>query len=466
MFRGRAHRLHFVGIGGIGMSGIAEVLLNLGYEIHGSDMRKSAVTQRLVSMGAVIHESHAAENVSDCDVVVTSTAVRADNPEVTEARRVGIPVIRRAEMLAELMRMKYGIAVAGTHGKTTTTSLCATILGEGGIDPTVVIGGRLKSISSNARLGEGEYLVAEADESDGSFLRLMPTIAVVTNIDPEHLDHWSGGLPEIVDAFVDFMNKVPFYGCSVVCLDHPTVQASLPRIEKRYLTYGLSPQADYCASNLATEDGQVSFDVVAHGKPMGRVTLNMIGRHNVQNALAAIAVADEVGVDFAVSVRALATFEGIGRRFEPKGEIGNIQVVDDYAHHPEELRATLGAAREAFDCRVVVAFQPHRYSRTKNLMDEFATCFNASDVLLLTDIYAASEEPIEGVTASALAEVIKAHGHQDVSWVGSVQDAAKALVERVQPGDLVITCGAGNIYQAGELLLEELKKNVFEKEGE
>jgi UDP-N-acetylmuramate--alanine ligase len=244
-------------------------------------MRKSSVTERLTSMGAVIHQDHAAENVSECDVVVTSTAVRADNPEVKEARRIGIPVIRRAEMLAELMRMKYGIAVAGTHGKTTTTSLCATILGEGGIDPTVVIGGRLKSISSNARLGEGEYLVAEADESDGSFLKLMPTIAVVTNIDPEHLDHWSGGLPEIVDAFVDFVNKVPFYGCSVVCLDHPTVQASLPRIEKRYLTYGLSPQADYCASNLETVNGQVSFDVVAHGEAMGRVTLNMIGQHNV-----------------------------------------------------------------------------------------------------------------------------------------------------------------------------------------
>jgi UDP-N-acetylmuramate--alanine ligase len=466
MFRGRAHRLHFVGIGGIGMSGIAEVLLNLGYEIHGSDMRQSAVTDRLSSMGAVIHKGHASENVSECDVVVTSTAVRADNPEVKEARRLGIQVIRRAEMLAELMRMKYGIAVAGTHGKTTTTSLCATILGEGGIDPTVVIGGRLKSISSNARLGEGEYLVAEADESDGSFLKLMPTIAVVTNIDPEHLDHWSGGLPEIVDAFVDFVNKVPFYGCSVVCLDHPTVQASLPRIEKRYLTYGLSPQADYCASNLETVNGQVSFDVVAHGEALGRVTLNMIGRHNVQNALAAIAVADEVGVDFAVSIRALGTFEGIGRRFESKGEVNGIEVVDDYAHHPEELKATLGAAREAFGRRVVVAFQPHRYSRTLNLMDEFATCFNASDVLLLTDIYAASEDPIEGVTASALADAIRAHGHHDVSWVGSVEDAGKALMERVEPGDLVITCGAGNIYQAGEMLLEELKKNVFEKEDE
>lgn len=466
MFRGRAHRLHFVGIGGIGMSGIAEVLLNLGYDIHGSDMRSSAVTERLSSMGATIHGEHREANVSDCDVVVTSTAVRPDNPEVCEARRLGIPVIRRAEMLAELMRMKYGIAVAGTHGKTTTTSLCATILAEGGIDPTVVIGGRLKSISSNARLGEGEYLVAEADESDGSFLNLMPTIAVVTNIDPEHLDHWAGGLPEIVDAFVDFVNKVPFYGCSVLCLDHPTVQASLPRIEKRYLTYGFSPQADYSASNIETIDGRVAFDVSAHGIALGRVTLNMIGNHNVQNALAAIAVADEVGVAFEVAVSALGDFEGIGRRFETKGEVNDVLVVDDYAHHPEELRATLGAARDAFDRRVVVAFQPHRYSRTKHLMQEFATCFNASDVLFITDIYAASEEPIEGIDAQKLVDVIQAHGHQDVQWVGSVNDAAVALRERVKAGDIVITCGAGNIYQAGEALLEELKKNVFAKEDE
>ena len=456
MFRGRAHKLHFVGIGGIGMSGIAEVLLNLGYDVHGSDLKKSPVTDRLTSMGATIYQGHEATNVQDADVVVISTAVPRDNPEVVAAREKGIPVIRRAEMLAELMRMKYGIAVAGTHGKTTTTSLCSTILAEGGVDPTVVIGGKLKSISSNARLGEGEYLVAEADESDGSFLKLMPTIAVVTNIDPEHLDHWKGGLAEIVDAFVDFVNKVPFYGCAVLCLDHPTVHAALPRIEKRFLTYGTTRQADYCASNIENRGGQMHFDVSRFGEELGHVRLNMIGLHNVLNALASIAVADEIGVDFADCVKALEGFEGIGRRFEPKGEVGDVMVVDDYAHHPEEIRATLGAARDAFDRRIVVAFQPHRYSRTYNQLQEFATCFNCSDVLLVSDIYAAGEKPIEGVSAEVVAKSVRAHGHHDVRHSGTVDDTIATLEGLVQPGDLVITLGAGSIWRAGEGLLENL----------
>ncbi|HET6343896.1 MAG TPA: UDP-N-acetylmuramate--L-alanine ligase, partial [Myxococcota bacterium] len=316
------------------MSGIAEVLVTLGYDVRGSDLSTSSTTQRLQSMGVKIIKGHGGDNIVDADVVVISSAVNKENPEVAEALRRGIPVIRRAEMLAELMRLKYGIAVAGTHGKTTTTSLVATLLDRGGFDPTMVIGGRLKSISTNARLGAGEYLVAEADESDGSFLRLMPTIAVVTNIDAEHLDHWKGGLPEIVDAFANFVNKVPFYGVAVLCLDHPTVQAMLPRVEKRVLTYGFSPQADYVAENLETLPGAMGFTVRKGGKELGRVVLKLIGRHNVLNALASIAVAEEVGVPFGAIAEALADFAGIGRRFEVKGTVGDIMVVDDYGHHP------------------------------------------------------------------------------------------------------------------------------------
>lgn len=456
MFRNRAKRLHFVGIGGIGMSGIAEVLLTLGYDVRGSDAHPTALTDRLVGLGAKIYEGHESAHIADADVVVVSSAIRDDNPEVVEARTRGIPVIRRAEMLAELMRMKHGIAVAGTHGKTTTTSLIATILGRGGLDPTLVIGGRLKSIRSNARLGEGEYLVAEADESDGSFLRLMPTLCVVTNIDPEHLDHWTGGLPQIVDAFVDFVNKVPFYGAAVVCLDHPTVQGMLPRLEKRVITYGLSPQAEYTAEDVTQLEGAMGFTVRVRGEERGRVRLSMIGRHNVLNALAALAIAEEVGVPFATGAAALASFEGIGRRFEVKGSVGDVLVVDDYGHHPAEIRATLRAAREAYSRRLVVAFQPHRYTRTRDLLEEFTTAFNHAHVLLVTDIYAASERPIEGISGEHLADAIRAHGHHDVRFVGPVAGVAERLSAVVEPGDLVLTLGAGNIWQAGEDLLGRL----------
>ncbi len=458
MFRNRVHRLHFVGIGGIGMSGIAEVLLNLGYDVRGSDVHPSVVTARLAHMGAKIYGGHHKKYVGDAEVVVISSAVRPDNPEVLEARARGIPVIRRAEMLAELMRMKYGIAIAGSHGKTTTTSLVATILHRSGIDPTVVIGGRLKSIRSNARLGEGEYLVAEADESDGSFLGLMPTVCVVTNIDAEHLDHWQGGLAEITDAFVDFTNKVPFYGLGVLCLDHPTVQSMLPRIDKRYVTYGMSPQADYTAEDVEQLEGAMAFSVRVRGDLRGRVRLNMIGRHNVLNALAAITVAEEVGVPFEDAAAALASFEGVGRRFEIKGNVGDVLVVDDYGHHPAEIRATLRAAREAYNRRLVVAFQPHRYTRTRDLLDEFATAFNDSHVLLVSDIYAAGEAPIDGVSAQKMVSAISAFGHQDVKWVGPVAEMATSLSELVQPGDLVLTLGAGNIWQAGEELLVYLRE--------
>lgn len=457
MFRGRAQRLHFVGIGGIGMSGIAEVLLNLGYDVRGSDLSLSPVTERLASMGAQVFAEHRADHVEDADVVVISSAVRPTNAEVVAARAMGIPVIRRAEMLAELMRLKYGIAVAGTHGKTTTTSLVATILHHGGIDPTVVIGGRLKSIRSNARLGEGEYLVAEADESDGSFLKLIPTIAVVTNVDAEHLDHWQGGLPQIVDGFVDFVNKVPFYGTAVLCLDHPTVQSMLPRIEKRFVTYGFSAQADYCAENVAVKNGQSSFGVVVRGERKGPISLPMIGRHNVLNALAAIAVADEVGLKIESCREALCSFSGISRRFEVKGTESDVLVVDDYGHHPAEIRATLEAAREAYDRRLVVAFQPHRYSRTHDLLDDFATAFNACHVVAVSDVYPAGEEPIEGIDAKRVVRAIRAHGHQDAHAVGPVMAVSDALLKLVRPGDLVLTLGAGNIGQVGEALLASLR---------
>ena len=456
MFRNRVRRLHFVGIGGIGMSGIAEVLLTLGYEIHGSDQAVSATSRRLQGLGMQIHHGHAAAQVAGADVVVTSSAVGTDNPEVQEALRLGIPVIRRAEMLAELMRLKYGIAIAGSHGKTTTTSLVATLLERGGFDPTMVVGGRLRATSANARLGAGEYLVAEADESDGSFLRLMPTIAVVTNIDAEHLDHWHGGLAAIVEAFVTFINKVPFYGAAIVCLDHPTVQNLLPRLHRRCITYGLTPQADYVAENVRVVPEGMAFSVRRGTTLLGPVQLRLIGRHNVQNALAAIAVAEEVGVPFATTAAALADFAGIARRFEVKGQVRDILVVDDYGHHPAEIRATLAAARAAYLRRLVVLFQPHRYSRTRDLLEDFSSAFNDCQVLLVCDIYGAGEAPLPDIDAARLVAMIRAHGHRDVRAVGAVDAAGAHLQALLQPGDLLLTLGAGNVYQAGDDLLAAL----------
>jgi UDP-N-acetylmuramate--alanine ligase len=458
VFRDRARRLHFVGIGGIGMSGIAEVLATMGYDVRGSDLSPSSTTERFRTRGVKIFIGHHAEHVADADVLITSSAIAADNPEVVEAHRRNIPVIRRAEMLAELMRMKYGVAVAGTHGKTTTTSLVATVLERGGFDPTVVIGGRLKSLSSNARLGAGAYFVAEADESDGSFLRLMPTLAVVTNIDAEHLDHWAGGLPQIIEAFVDFVNKVPFYGAAILCHDHPTVQSILPRVHRRVVTYGFSPQADFVARDVCAHRGSMVFTVQKRGVDLGPIEVRLIGRHNVLNALASIAVADEVGVPFAAMQAALRDFAGIGRRFEIKGQVGDVLVVDDYGHHPAEVQATLEAARAAYpDRRLVVAFQPHRYSRTRDLLDMFAAPFNSCNALRVADIYPAGEAPIEGISAERLVEVIRTLGHRDVAYGGSVQQLGATLAGMVQPGDLVLTLGAGNIWQAGEALLKQLE---------
>ncbi|MBI5481590.1 MAG: UDP-N-acetylmuramate--L-alanine ligase [Deltaproteobacteria bacterium] len=456
MFRKRNTHIHFVGIGGIGMSGIAEVLLNLGYKVSGSDQRPNDSTRRLASLGGVIAIGHAAENIGDCDVVVTSSAIRGGNPEVDAAHAHQIPVIPRAEMLAELMRMKYGIAVAGSHGKTTTTSLVATVMDAAGLDPTAVIGGKLPLLGSNARLGGGEYLVAEADESDGSFMKLTPTVAVVTNIDPEHLDHY-GDLETLKRTFVDFINKIPFYGLAVLCLDHPEVQAILPRVKKRHVTYGLAAQADYRACDVRAEGLRTHFRALLRGTSVGEVTVAMPGLHNVQNALATLAVADFLEIPFAVYQRALLGFAGVQRRFTIRGEASGVTVVDDYGHHPEEIKATLAAARGAFPGRRVVAvFQPHRYTRAAALCQEFARAFNQADRVVCGDVYAAGEDPITGVSGRTLGDAIRAHGHKHVTYVGAVPALADHLAGAVQPGDVVITLGAGDIWQAGAELLKRL----------
>ncbi len=452
MFRGRVRSIHFVGIGGIGMSGIAEVLLASGFAVTGSDAKASEVTKRLEELGAKVFVGHAATNVGDADVVVFSSAVGRENPELAIARANNVPVIPRAEMLAELMRLKDGVAIAGSHGKTTTTSLVATVLREAGRDPTVVIGGKLNSLGTNAARGLGDLLIAEADESDGSFLHLSPVVAVITNIDAEHLDHY-GTHARVKDAFVDFANRVPFYGLVVACLDHPHVQAILPRIEKRVVTYGLAAQADYRARNPVVEGLTTRFTLVRRGKTAGEFVVRMPGIHNVLNALAVIAVADELEVPDDVTRRALAGFTGVQRRFTIRGEVNGITVVDDYGHHPAEVQATLEAAQRAYGRRLVVAFQPHRYSRTVHCFDELVRAFNRADVLLLADVYAAGEAPIEGATSDALAAAIRAHGHRDVTWAGPRAGIAQALKERVQAGDVVITLGAGDITRVGPDLL-------------
>jgi len=452
---GKIEKIHFVGIGGIGMSGIAEVLLNLGYKVSGSDLRDSETTQRLAGLGGEISFGHRAENVADADVVVISSAVHDDNPEVVEAQARFIPVIPRAEMLAELMRMKYGIAVAGTHGKTTTTSMVATLLSKAGIDPTMVIGGRLNSIGTNARLGQGKFLVAEADESDGSFLKLSPTIAVVTNIDADHLDFYSG-IEEIKDTFVEFINKVPFYGLVVLCLDNPNVADILPKVKKRFATYGLSAQADFRATEVRISGFTTTFVAHHKGTRLGEVTFAMPGAHNVLNALAAIAVAHELAIPFEKVQEGFAAFKGVGRRFHLKGTVNDIMVVDDYGHHPTEVRATLAAAKSGWEKRLVVVFQPHRYSRTKELFEEFVKSFYDADVLILTDIYPAGEAPIEGVTAENLAARIRRHGQKDVTCISDREELSRHLLEILQPDDILLTLGAGNVWQVGEQVLARL----------
>jgi UDP-N-acetylmuramate--alanine ligase len=458
MFK-KIRRIHFVGIGGIGMSGIAEVLHNLGYAVSGSDARESETTRRLQSLGLCVAIGHRAENLGEADVLVRSSAVPQDSVEVVAARQRLIPVIQRAEMLAELMRMKYGVAVAGTHGKTTTTSLVAAVLTRGGLDPTMVIGGRLDALGSNAKLGRGDFLVAEADESDGSFLRLSPTIAVVTTIDAEHLDFYRD-LEHIQETFVQFINKVPFYGLAVLCLDQEHIQAILPRVEKRYVTYGLSSQADYQAREIRFAGMTSRCRVFRKGQLLGDLALRVPGLHNVYNALAAVAVGVDLEVPFPVIAEALAEFSGVDRRFQVRGEVGDVMVVDDYAHHPAELQATLNAAKDGFGRRVVALFQPHRYTRTQALLAEFATAFYQADCLFVTDIYPAGEASIPGVTGRAIAERVAGHGHRDVHFVADKADLAEAVQAVLKPGDMVLTLGAGDIWKVGETLLARLRSGA------
>jgi UDP-N-acetylmuramate--alanine ligase len=455
---GKIQKIHFVGIGGIGMSGIAEVLINLGYQVSGSDLKESDITRRLASLGGTIAYGHRVENLSEVDVVVTSTAVDENNPEVQEAHRRKVPVIPRAEMLAELMRMKHGIAIAGTHGKTTTTSMVATVLSHGGIDPTVVIGGRLDSIGSNAKLGEGEFLVAEADESDGSFLKLSPTIAVVTNVDEDHLDYYSD-LDEIRSTFLDFINKVPFYGLVVLCLDDENLQGMIPEVKKRLVTYGLTSQADFQASEIEHQADRTSFLVHCRGEALGRLSIRMPGRHNVLNALAAVAVGMELEMPFASIAEGFQDFGGVQRRFEVKGEAQGIMVVDDYGHHPVEIKATLAAARSGWNRRVVAVFQPHRYSRTEALFDDFVTAFYQADHIAVMDIYAAGEKPRPEVSAEKLADGINSHGHKSCCYTGDLEATIEHLQAVLQPGDIVITLGAGSVWQVAANLLDLLEQN-------
>lgn len=455
--KGKIRRIHFVGIGGIGMSGIAEVLLNQGYEVSGSDLRESEVTRRLASLGCEITYGHRKENVKEADVLVVSSAIRKGNPEVEAAEERLIPVIPRAEMLAELMRMKRGIAIAGTHGKTTTTSLIATVLGAAGLDPTVVIGGKLNSLGSNAKLGQGEFLVAEADESDGSFLKLMPTVAVVTNIDLEHLDYYRKGIEEIREAFLGFINRIPFYGLAVLCLDHPNVQSLIPRLKKRFTTYGLTTQADFRAKEISFDGLLTRFRVIHGQEEVGELRLRMPGLHNVYNALATVATAFELDIPFRVVQDALRHFAGIQRRFQIKGEKRGVLVVDDYGHHPMEIQATLRAARTGWSRRIVAVFQPHRFTRTQALFQDFLTAFYDADILILTEIYPAGEDRIEGVEAKALFEGIREYGHKDVTFIADKGEIVSHLLQVVEPGDLVITMGAGDIWQVADELVERLQ---------
>ncbi|HUJ62714.1 MAG TPA: UDP-N-acetylmuramate--L-alanine ligase [Kofleriaceae bacterium] len=461
MFRKPDTRIHFVGIGGMGMCGIAEVLANMGYRVSGSDMNDTEITRHLAAIGCTVERGHRASNLGEADVVVVSSAIKGYNPEVEAARARQIPVIPRAEMLGELMRMKYGIAVAGAHGKTTSTTMMHTVLMAAGLDPTAVIGGRVNSLGlANARWGKSDYLVAEADESDGSFLTLTPTLAIVTNVDAEHLDHY-GTFDNVKRAFTDFCNRVPFYGMSALCLDNPGVQAILPDLTKRFVTFGIASQATYRARNVR-HDGMVTrFVAWRRAEELGEVVLPMPGAHNVLNALGVLAIADFLALPFDVYVRALAQFEGVARRFTVRGEIAGITVVDDFGHHPAEVRATLAGARGNFaGRRIVAAFQPHRFTRTRDQLDEFARAFHDADAVVICDIFAAGEKPIDGITSAALVEQVRAAGHGDVAYVARREDVARWLDEHARPGDLVITLGAGNVQLVCNELIELLEQRL------
>jgi UDP-N-acetylmuramate--alanine ligase len=458
MFSKQDTVVHLVGIGGMGMCGIAEVLLNMGYKVSGSDIRETEITKHLASLGGSIAYQHRAENLKDADVVVVSSAIKGYNPEIEAARARMIPVIPRAEMLGELMRMKFGICVAGSHGKTTTTTMLAHVLTCAKLDPTAVIGGRVNAFGlANARAGASEYLVAEADESDGSFLKLHPTVAVVTNMDPEHLDHY-GTVEAIGSAFVDFVNRVPFYGTAALCLDHPRVAAMLPELGKRFVTYGMASQADYRARNVHYSELTSSYVAWRRADELGEITLPMPGGYNVLNSLAVVAVADYLDIPFATIAEALASFEGIQRRFTVRGEVAGVTIVDDFGHHPTEVRATLRGARSGFPGRrIIAAFQPHRYTRTRDQFHEFARSFYDADKVVICDVFAAGEPPIDGATSEALVAAVRDSGHKDVTYVADRPDVADHLVPQVRPGDIVITLGAGDIQLSCNELIAGLE---------
>jgi len=444
------------------MSGIAEVLVNLGYNISGSDIQRSETTKRLQKLGAHVVIGHAAENIGNADVVVTSTAVKTNNPEVMEAHRRSIPVIPRAEMLAELLKMKFSVAISGSHGKTTTTSMISMILARGGLDPTMVIGGKLAGIGSNARLGDGEVIVAEADESDGSFLKLSPTIAVITNIDREHLDFYAD-IAEIKEAFLKFANIVPFYGCTVICNDNIHAQEITPLIKRRVITYGIESPADYSAREIKFLKKKTSYTLAYKGTILGKIELTVPGMFNVYNSLAAIAVARELNLDFATIKKGLQRFSGVQRRLEVKGKVNDITVVDDYGHHPTEIKETLAAIRQIWKGRLIVVFQPHRYSRTKALFDEFTKAFRNVDMLIINDIYPASEEPVAGINSAALCEAIRQTGQQHVKYISQAESIIKYLLKTVKEKDVVLTLGAGSIYKIGENFLKQLRIRKIKK---
>jgi UDP-N-acetylmuramate--alanine ligase len=457
MFK-RIQHVHFVGIGGIGMSGIAEVLLNLGYKVSGSDQRSTSITEHLAAHGAKVFYRHATENVAGAHVVVTSSAVSPQNPEILEADRRAIPVIPRAEMLAELARLKYSVAIAGTHGKTTTTSMIATILDRAGYDPTIVVGGLLNKIGGNARLGKGDYIVLEADESDRSFLLLSPTIAVVTNIEPDHLDNYSG-LEDLQTAFLSFVNKVPFYGAAILCIDEPGVQTLIPRIKRRMVTYGTAVSADVAILDAVTEGLGSTFRVRFNGGSTEKVRLNVPGSHNVLNATAAFAAARDMGIDSKTIADALESFQGVERRFQIKSR-EPITVIDDYAHHPTEIRATLSAARGGNFGRLFVVFQPHRFTRTFHLFDDFARAFNFADEVLMLDIYPAGEDPIEGITTPALIEKIRSFGHKNAMYKPTFEAIESYIIANAKEGDAVIVMGAGSVTRLSDILAERFSKTA------
>ncbi len=449
---GKIRKVHFVGIGGIGMSGVAEVLINMGYEVSGSDLKRANTIERLERLGARIFIGHDPKNLSGAQVVVVSSAIKRDNPEVVKAFEEKIPVIPRAEMLAELMKLKYSVAVAGSHGKTTTTSLISTVLSQGGFDPTIVVGGRVIALGTNARLGNGAFMVAETDESDGSFLMLSPTITVVTNVDREHLDYY-GTMSSLKEAFLDFINKVPFYGLSILCLDCPNIRELIPSVRKRYLTYGFSTRADLRAQNIEVLGLETNFKVLFKNSNEGNIRLRVPGRHNAQNALAAVAVGMELGMKFDDIMEGLDEFRGIERRLQVKGRVKDVLFIDDYGHHPEEIRATLSTLKESLGKRLIVIFQPHRYSRTRLLFESFSAALSLAEALIVLDIYSAGEDIDEGVSAESLARSMKEKGHPDVAYLGDWDKAIGYVLGKVRPGDAVITLGAGDVWKIGEMIL-------------